>query len=129
MLLLILLVPLFFFVCFFIFYHCYCFSHLSLFSCFYCILIAKCAGDAFDEWERKFEVEKSDPEESLSDRGRGERKFSREISLFFSHCDRSVWESCPQLQSIMLMIVIKWERAIDARFLLRMMRVAPFNQI
>ena len=101
----------------------------SLFSYFYCILMAKCAGDAFDEWERKFEVEKSDPEESLSDRGRGERKFSRGNSLFFSHCDRSVWESCPQLQSIMLMIVIKWERAIDARFLLRMMRVAPFNQI
>ena len=44
--------------------------------------MAKCAGDAFDEWERKFEVEKSDPEESLSDRGRGERKFSREILCF-----------------------------------------------
>ena len=39
--------------------------------------MSKCAGDAFDEWERKFEVEKSDPEESLSDRGRGERKFSK----------------------------------------------------
>ena len=30
-------------------------------------LMVKCPGDAFDEWKRKFEVEKSDQEESLPD--------------------------------------------------------------
>lgn len=83
--------------------------------------MAKCPGDAFDEWERKFEVEKSDQEESLPDRGRGEKILCFRLSSSQTHLliplqnialppapTVNHTDDCNQMESK--------ERAIDLRF-------------